>query len=73
MTATDRDSGVNGELVYKVSDDHFTIETKYIDNQYVGHIKVAKYVFMELLFKYLYLNFLYFNSISIPSGIYEWS
>ena len=42
VTATDRDSGENGELVYKVSDDHFTIETKFIDNQYVGHIKVAK-------------------------------
>ena len=48
MTATDRDSGVNGELVYKVSDDHFTIETQYIDNQYVGHIKVAKYVVLYL-------------------------
>lgn len=42
VMATDRDSGLNRELEYFVSDDHFSIQTVVQNNQYVGHIKVAK-------------------------------
>ncbi|KAK3581134.1 hypothetical protein CHS0354_033929 [Potamilus streckersoni] len=42
VTATDKDSGKNGELVYSVSDDHFSVETSYLNGQYVGQIKLAK-------------------------------
>jgi len=42
VTATDRDSEMNGELEYSVSDDHFRVETVKIGNQYIGRISVAK-------------------------------
>ncbi|WAR12271.1 CADN-like protein, partial [Mya arenaria] len=42
VIATDRDSGLNGELEYFVSDPHFSIKTVYQDNQYVGRISIAK-------------------------------
>ncbi|XP_060579771.1 LOW QUALITY PROTEIN: neural-cadherin-like [Ruditapes philippinarum] len=42
VMATDRDSGINRELQYFVSDNHFSIQTKFINNQYVGQITVAQ-------------------------------
>ncbi|KAL4234097.1 hypothetical protein ACF0H5_005750 [Mactra antiquata] len=42
VVATDRDSGSNGQLEYFVSDDHFSIQTLIVNNQYVGVIKVNK-------------------------------
>lgn len=47
VAATDRDSGVNGELEYSVSNDHFAIETVKIGNQYIGRMSIAKWVLME--------------------------
>ena len=42
VMATDRDSGLNGELEYSVSNDNFSIQTTVINNRYIGQIKVAK-------------------------------
>ncbi|KAH3768189.1 hypothetical protein DPMN_169401, partial [Dreissena polymorpha] len=42
VIATDRDSGLNGEIEYFVSDPHFSIKTMFVNNRYVGRISVAR-------------------------------